>query len=611
MAEYSKDSSIQNDRSPRVIIIDDNEAIHDDFAKILAPAKSNPDLDAAEAAFFGEENLDSSPEIGIELAFAHQGKEGCEKVKLAVEEGQPFALAFVDMRMPPGWDGLKTIQELWKVDPNIQVVICTAYSDHTWADLIRAVGNTDQLLILKKPFDNIEVCQLTLSLTKKWALTRQANLNQAMLEEQVEERTTELREAERCLRQQQKMEALGSMVGGVAHEFNNLLQVIGGYTEFALSAIAPASQPAKDLLQVVDATERAAQITDQLLSFGRKRVSTKTFGSINNVLDATEHLIKPMVGESIELCFERCEDSVEVLTDQFLLSQVLLNLCINARDAMDAGGRLTVKAEQIVLAPGECVPGQIVSQQPSEGCYAMLSVMDTGTGISQEILEKIFEPFFTTKEAGKGTGLGLAVAYGAIQDHDGFMTIESQLGAGTTFRILLPAVESRSIQKSLAAPQPTARPTTSSIDGERTILLAEDEPLVREVGVRLLENASYEVLAAADGQEAVELFEEHAVSIDAVMLDAKMPRLNGHEAYQRIRELNPEIKILFCTGYDPKPEQLDLDNPNTFLAKKPISPDALLTYVKSMFDDVQCDARGSLAVNVVNSVLPEAVIQSN
>lgn len=589
--------------SGRVIVIDDNEAIHTDFEKILSPSKANPELDAAQAAFFGDDELDTLPELNIELDFAHQGQEGCEKVKRAREEGRPFSLAFVDMRMPPGWDGLRTVQEIWKVDPEIQIVICTAYSDHTWNDLVRAVGNTDQLLILKKPFDNIEVCQLALSLTKKWALARLANHNQALLEVEIEEKTSELREAERCLRQKQKMEALGSMVGGVAHEFNNLLQVIGGYTEFALAAIDPETQPARDLMQVVDTTARASQITDQLLSFGRQRVSSKTFDSANGILDATEHLIKPMIGEQIELSFERCDSSVEILSDQFLLSQVLLNLCINARDAMPSGGQLSVKVERVQLAPGETVPGRTVSEAPLPGKYALLSVQDSGSGISEENLDKIFEPFFTTKEAGKGTGLGLAVAYGTVQDHDGHITIDSRVGEGTTIRILLPVVEADA-QLDQTSPDSELLPEYCP-PVSRTILVAEDEPLVRDVAVRLLESASYTVLAARDGQEAVEIFQKHQDSIDCIMLDAKMPRLNGHEAYQRIREIAPEIKVLFCTGYDPNPEQLDLENPNTFLAKKPISPDALLNHIRNMYRDVDCISGAAVAVPSA-SLTPQA-----
>ena len=200
----------------------------------------------------------------------------------------------------------------------------------------------------------------------------------------------------------------------------------------------------------------------------------------------------------------------------------------------------------------------------------------------------------------------MAVAYGTVHDHDGFITIDSEIGEGTTFRILLPVVENRSIKDSYTSPtRPAQKPETTPA-GSLTILLAEDEPLVREVGIRLLESNSYHVLSASDGQEAVELFKQHAEQIDGVMLDAKMPRLNGHEAYQRIRELDPNMKILFCTGYDPNPEQLDLDNPNTFLAKKPISPDALLNHIRSMYEETERKPSVNSIAFPVASLTPES-----
>lgn len=263
-------SDIDHFQSRRILVIDDNAAIHDDFRKIFTYAKSET-LDDAESAFFNETPEGAEIDLDIEIDSAHQGQEGLQKVITAIRQGMPYAMAFVDMRMPPGWDGLTTIERIWEVSPDLQIVICSAYSDNSWTDICKRLGRSDRLLILKKPFDNAEVCQLALALTEKWNLARRAKLKREDLERLVAERTRDLEEKDIVLRQKYKLEAVGALAGGVAHEFNNLLQAIRGYTCFAREEVPAEGRAYEDLGYVIDATDRAAGIASQLLSFSRRK----------------------------------------------------------------------------------------------------------------------------------------------------------------------------------------------------------------------------------------------------------------------------------------------------------------------------------------------------
>ncbi|EMI52132.1 response regulator [Rhodopirellula sallentina] len=267
---------------PRILIIDDNPSIHEDFRKILTVDRETQSLADAANAFFGDDeggsnDIEGGPPLEVELDSAYQGQEGYQKVLSAMMEGRPYTLAFCDIRMPPGWDGLTTIEHLWQADPNLQVVICSAYSDNTWADISRRLGRSDRLLILKKPFDNAEVMQLAVALIEKRRLINAASVKQVELEAMVQERTQQLEQRDQALRQKQKLESIGSLAGGVAHEFNNLLQAIGGYTSFAMEEIDPEGQAYNDLTHVVEATSRASEITGQLLSFSRKQTPKRRF----------------------------------------------------------------------------------------------------------------------------------------------------------------------------------------------------------------------------------------------------------------------------------------------------------------------------------------------
>ncbi|MAD80979.1 MAG: hypothetical protein CMJ50_09085, partial [Planctomycetaceae bacterium] len=500
----------------------------------------------------------------------------------AVAENRPYALAFVDMRMPPGWDGLTTIEQLWKADPDLQVVICTAYSDNTWSDIREQLGDTDQLLILKKPFDNVEVCQLALALTEKWHLAQQARLKKRDLERMVDERTEQLREREEALRRKHKLEAIGSLASGIAHEFNNVLQVIRGYTRFAMDELSVDAQPHRDLQYAVEAVDRAAEITRQLLNFSRQQPAKKSHQEVNEIVTMTLRMVRPVFGEQIEVDVDLSDEAGIVYADVDIMSQALLNLCINARDAMPSGGRLRITTDQREILDRR--GGNASTGQPNlkPGHYSVITVADTGCGMPAKVIDRVFDPFFTTKEVGKGTGMGLAMVFGTLQNHEGTVTVESSEGQGSTFRIWLPVAA----QATNDTQQPTKNSGASSLTGSETILLAEDDPMVRDAAVRVLRAAGYTVIVAADGEDAVRKFEQNADTIQMAVLDVVMPKLDGHRVYDRMKEANSEIKVVFCTAYNPETDQTDvLEGVQVSTIYKPLAEEALLSTMRRMLDE--------------------------
>ena len=337
----------------------------------------------------------------------------------------------------------------------------------------------------------------------------------------------------------------------------------------------PASDPRyQDLGQVLKATDRAATLTEQLLGFSRRQVLERVHVDSHEVISDLVKMLRPLIGERIDLRVSLAKDAGSLHADRGLLQQMLLNLCINARDAMPNGGRLTLKTQRIDLSAkySELHP----TVKP--GSYVMFSVADTGCGIPPDLKERIFEPFFTTKGVGKGTGLGLAMVYGCVQQHGGIINVYSEPNLGTTFKICLP-----SAAESGAAPK--ERTNDQAIGGNETILVAEDESMVRDLAVRILTRAGYSVLVAADGAEAVELFEANADKISLALLDAVMPNLTGHEAFDRIKLKSPDLPVVFCSGYDPETGQVKrLIDEGVRMVQKPYDPDVLLHIIREVLD---------------------------
>ena len=428
------------DDNRRVLVIDDNTAIHEDFKKIFAYDDSNDALREMESLCFGEE-VESTPKLNVEIDTASQGEEGRDKIAAALSRGTPYAMAFVDMRMPPGWDGLRTIEEIWKVDPALQVVICSAYSDNTWEDIYNRLGKTDQLLILKKPFDNTEVSQLALALTEKWNLARQANMKQEELEQIVEERTIEIKRKDDALRQKQKLESVGSLAAGVAHQFNNSLQIVLGYLQFALDEIDPMTQISKDLHEARNAAQKSAEVVEQLLIFGKSKATMKRTCSLPEIIFSVEKVIEASLGKEIVYSVQVDGDCGSIFADSDAIIEALLNLCLNARDAMPEGGSLTVRTYLTSLGKDGDDFGSAKSPNLLPGEYSVIEVSDTGCGMSPNTMERIFDPFFTTKDVDEGSGMGLSVVFGTLSDHDGTVTVESEKGKGSTFRAFFPTID--------------------------------------------------------------------------------------------------------------------------------------------------------------------------
>ena len=580
--------------APRIIIIDDNTAIHDDFRKILSDdSGTNSELESLEASLFGTAFKPSSTTRSYDLKSAYQGEEGYRMVCQAITEGRPFSTAFVDMRMPPGWDGVETIRQLWKADPDLQVLICTAFSDYSWSEIVDELGNSDQLLILRKPFDAAEVSQIAAAMTKKRKLTEASRSTVADLEETVAMKTNEIRsemkqreaaqqlllEKEKQLRESQKLEAVGMLAGGIAHEFNNLLQIILSYAQFALDSTSETDAIHGDMKSILTAGHRATSLTKQLLGFSRRKPLCCANVNVNEVVSELVGLAKPLLGSRITIRQILHPSTAVVHADSVELQQALLNCCINSRDAMDATGELTLKTELIDLDQAYCQRDEILEP----GRFVCVSISDTGCGMAPEVVERIFEPFFTTKEIGSGTGLGMAMVYGLVKQHQGHIDVESEIGAGTTFRIYLPAVLDAPVEDAEVT-RPSKREKEPG-NSEGTILIADDEELLRQVSSRILQRAGYHVLLACDGEEAVQLVIEHGDQINLAILDVMMPNMTGREACNRIAEINPDLPLLFCTGHDPAVAQSGEIPAGYPVVQKPFTAEQLADAVRSILEN--------------------------
>ncbi len=709
-------------KSHRILVVDDNPAIHEDIKKILCPATED-DLSHDEAALFGTA-APASERSDFEIDSAHQGQEGLAMVEKALAEGRPYSMAFVDVRMPPGWDGIETIRQVWNHYPELQVVICTAYSDHSWDEIIKNLGKSDSMVILKKPFDNVEVLQLAHALTKKWVVTRQAKHRLDDLEAIVERRTAELvsantrlqaeverrthvevalraseerfhksfetasialaifnadnlrltdvngsfltlvghtreqiightpgelnlpenpigfdrtiqslrggsrvhnletnvrradgqirqtlisivpltlgdsacflaailditdqRRLESQLRQSQKMEAIGQLAAGVAHDFNNLLTIIIGHASIQLAKANVDQEVAKSLEQVRLAGERASGLTRQLLAFSRKQVLKRAPVSLGSTVRNMQKMLARLVGETVAFESACVENLPCVLADESNLEQVLLNLVVNARDAMPQGGLVRVTVDKVDLFDAAVRR----HADAREGRYIVLSVEDNGSGMSPETQRHLFEPFFTTKPVGKGTGLGLSTVYGIVKQHDGWIEVQSELAVGTTFRVFLPATDER--------PKPKETTFTAKNPGSRkeSILVVEDEPLVRAFVCEALQHHGYRVLDADCGQKALEVFERAHEKIDLLLTDMVMPNgISGSSLAKMLLDHKQDLKVIYMSGYSAEITGTgDLFSESRNFLPKPFSQGKLIDIVDRTMRDIETDRQES------------------
>jgi two-component system, cell cycle sensor histidine kinase and response regulator CckA len=699
------------ERNLRVLIVDDNSAIQDDFRKVLS-GHNGGTMDVAEAELFGG-LPDAAVVRSFELGFASQGQEGVEKVRQAAEAGRPYAVAFIDVRMPPGWDGIETVIEIWKVCPDLQAVICTAFADYSWEEMMQRLGSSDNWVILKKPFDSIEVLQLASALTEKWRLMQQtratsedmvrmvnqtigereksaaalresqahqsaiiessedAIISQALdgtiiswnlaaktifgysaqeaigksilmllpperlgEEPQIQARMaregyvhnfetirvrkdgkridisgtispikddsgkivgvskiardiTERKQLEEQFRQSQKMEAVGQLAGGVAHDFNNLLTVINGYSDLLLTADDLSPKQDEFLKEIYAAGERGAQLINQLLTLSRKRAIRLQTLSLNDLVNETAKMLSRLIGENITLHVSDPPALPPILADAGMIQQVILNLAVNSRDAMPRGGQLDIGAEAVLL--DEAHAAQIPKGRA--GNFICLSVQDNGCGMPPETLAHLFEPFFTTKGPGKGTGLGLANVFGIVKQHQGWITVESCLGKGTTFRVFLPIV-------SPVATPFKDQPTEESVaGGKETILLVEDEAAVRGFASLVLQKYGYRVLEAASGCEAMEVWARHGPRIDLLLTDMVMPGdMSGRELAAQLKAAKPALKVLYTSGYIPEATGVVFGLGETIhLIQKPFHPRQLAGAIRRALDGAREEANQASA----------------
>ncbi len=751
-------SGVHASVNARILVVDDTKAIHDDFRKILVTRENGSAMDAAEVALFGEaKEVSFGKKFDLDSAF--QGKEALALVEEAVRQKRRYSMAFVDVRMPPGWDGIETTQKLWEADPDLQIVICTAYSDYSWDDMIAKIGNSDRLVILKKPFDTVEVLQLANALTEKWNLLQQTRRTMVELEQLVAERTAHLEAAnknleheitqrirrEHCLtlqhdvthvladsttssgevatrilqiicegmgwdvgelwavdrnvnllrsaalwhrpgprfsefktvsqhtvfarnvglpghvwesgqpiwvsnlaeneqfsrsefateaglvdgfafpirlqgeilgvisflsgkirqpendirdlfttlgsligqslerkkleeqlRHSQKMDAIGYLAGGVAHDFNNILTVILGYAQIVGMKENLDASALDGLRQITMAAQRATSLTGQLLTFSRKQVMQMAELNLNKVIANMARMLQRIIGEDICLQFDYCPETTLVHADEDSMGQVLMNLTVNARDAMPKGGKLDINTNVVTVTETDL--RRHADAQLGE--FICLSVSDTGCGITPENLAHIFEPFFTTKKVGEGTGLGLATIHGIVAQHQGWIEVMSQLEVGTIFKIFLPRSASG------APPALSRNPEQKIVGGTETILLVEDEAAVRSLARTILRQSGYHVLEASSGVEALSVWKNHHAEISLLLTDIVMPDgISGRDLAGRLRLERPHLATVFTSGYDPDKDGLEaeLGNEVSFLPK-PYSPQKLLSAVRDGLD---------------------------
>lgn len=679
----------------RILVIDDNRSIHDDFRKILAPVNVADDaLEAAEAALFGSPQPAQAAKQTFTIDTASQGEEGLQMVKNAQAEGLPYAMAFVDVRMPPGWDGIETTRQIWQVCPDMQIVICTAYADCCWSDVQEQIKPRDRMLILKKPFDIIEVLQLAISLTEKSRLLLESKSHLQDLEQRVQLRTQELeasklaahekasllelsrdailvcgldhrvtywnksaerlygwtaveaigrpvteikdqnsevfqqafekvmqagewdgelnqvgkdgrklivegrwtllrdaagqprsilvintditerKKVEEQLLRAQRMESLGTLAGGIAHDLNNALTPI----MMSIELLKLHEQDALRLgvlATIENSARRGADMVRQVLSFSRGVEGQRVEVQAGHLLKGIEKIANETFLKNIRVSSDIPANLWIVQGDPTQIHQMLLNLCVNARDAMPNGGTLKLSAGNHLL--DEQCATMIAGAKP--GPYLIIELEDSGTGMPPDVVDRIFEPFFTTKELGKGTGLGLSSALAIIKSHQGFIRVSSELDKGSKFQVYLPA----QMVEGVSMPPPPLNEMPRG-NGELVLLIDDEEP-VRHITGQTLESFGYRVLPAADGVEASTLYATHKDQISVVLTDMMMPVMDGPATIQVLMRMNPKVRIIAASGLSVKDMVIRAANAGvTHFIPKPYTAETLLRMLHTVLN---------------------------
>jgi two-component system sensor histidine kinase/response regulator len=548
-------------KNHRILVIDDNRAIHDDFRKILVKASQLPnDLSEDEAALFGDqEQIFEWPKFEIDSAY--QGQEGLSLIEKSLLEDRPYALAFVDVRMPPGWDGIETTCKIWEKYPDLQVVICTAYSDYSWEEMLRALGYSDRMVILKKPFDNIEVLQLAIAMTEKWRLLQHAKLRLDDLEKMVHDRTLQLKAANAELtlanlqlisgtEKAQRLadtalaasDAKSGFLANMSHEIRTPMNgVIGMIDSLLGTSLTPGQRESAQTIQ--SSAYSLLLIINDILDFSKIEAGKMTFEQVDfDLREIIKNIIDLMAtlahGKGLNLSESIQESTATYLVgDPTRLRQVLLNLLSNAIKFSEEGSVL------LEIAQTSEIDGEV---------EISFSVHDTGIGMSEKVQEKLFQSFTqadtsTTRKYG-GTGLGLAICRKLVELMGGTIEATSALGKGSTFSFSLQFTKQKSFVSIDRAPtavselSPAAQTTASPVSAKGTrILIAEDGKTNQMVAVQVLKKLGYTADIALNGREAVEAWRHK--KYDIILMDCNMPEMDGYEATRKIRALEAERNL--------------------------------------------------------------------
>lgn len=519
------------DLALRVLCVDDSE---DDTLLLIRALKSG----GYEPKYL---RVDTAPEMEAAL------------------KGETWDIVLADYSMPQ-FSAPDALNVLKKVNPDIPFIIVSG-----------AIGEEIAVSALKegaKDFIN------------KDNLTRlipaiQRELRETEVRRQREQAEAEKKNIEEQLFQAQKMEAIGRLTGGVAHDFNNLLTVINGYSELILSNMNKDDTNFEQLQLIRQAGRRAENLTRQLLAFSRKQTLKPVVLDLNELLFNMEKIMHRLIGEDIDLISDYADDLKYVKADPSQLEQVVLNLVINSRDSMADGGRITIETKNVYL---EKPIGN--GENSQSGLHVMLAIIDTGVGMDENIKAKIFEPFFTTKEKGKGTGLGLSTVYGIVKQSGGHITVDTEQGQGSTFKVYFKAIEDD------VSPHVDHHKTSDQLTGEETILIVEDENAVLDLMMRVLDQHGYNVIQSFSAEDALKQIEKIKEPIHILLTDVVLPGMNGRELAEQVVQLRPETKIIYMSGYtDHAIGNKGILDENTDYIQKPFSPFFLLKKVREVLDN--------------------------